>query len=210
MPWITRTGGDWSIAISSLATSCSLAPARSCLTSACRNRSRVPACPHWRTLSPHDAELTADGAVLGTFPYMAPEQLEGRQADVRTDVFAFGATVFEMATGQRAFQGDAAATLIGAILHTDPPPVSTHQPLAPPALDRIVARCLAKDPKDRWQTARDLMLELKAIAENDAPLAAHTQRRIRFAFAAAAVFALSDDRRGTCLQPRIRSIRSVK
>ena len=149
-----------------------------------------PSVPTLATLSPHDAQLTANGAVLGTFPYMAPEQLEGRQADVRTDIFAFGATVFEMATGQRAFQGDAAATLIGAILHTDPPPVSTHQPLAPPALDRIVARCLAKDPKDRWQTTRDLMLELKAIAEDDAPLAAHSRRRITLAVATAAVFAL--------------------
>ena len=117
----------------------------------------------------------------------AARRPSGRRPDRHLRIWRNG---FEMATGQRAFQGDAAATLIGAILHTDPPPVSTLQPLAPPALDRIVARCLAKDPNDRWQTARDLMLELKAIAENDAPLAAHSRRRINIALAAAAVFAL--------------------
>jgi Tol biopolymer transport system component len=142
------------------------------------------------TVSPHDAHLTADGAVLGTFPYMPPEQLEGREADIRTDVFAFGATVYEMATGQRAFQGDAATTLIGAILHADPPPVSKFQPLAPPALDRVVSRCLAKDPDDRWQTARDLMLELKAIARGDVPRRESRSRRTRLTVTASAVFAL--------------------
>jgi Tol biopolymer transport system component len=116
------------------------------------------------TISP-DAPLTAAGAVLGTYPYMAPEQLAGREADSRSDIFALGAIVYEMATGRRAFEGTTAATVIGAILHTDPPAVSSLQPLAPPLLDRIVARCLAKDPDDRWQSARDLMLELKWIAD---------------------------------------------
>ena len=150
-----------------------------------------PSVPALATVVPHDAQLTADGALLGTFPYMAPEQLEGRSADVRSDIFAFGATVFEMATGQRAFQGDAAATLIGAILHTDPPPVSALQPHVPPALDRIVSRCLAKDPIDRWQTTRDLMLELRAVANNDVPLTTprpHT--RLGLALAVATVLAL--------------------
>ncbi len=114
--------------------------------------------------------LTAEGAVLGTFPYMAPEQLAGREADARSDVFAFGATLYEMATGRRAFEGETAATVIGAVLHTDPPPLSTVQPLAPPLLDRLIARCLAKDPDDRWQTARDLTLELKWIADHAAPV----------------------------------------
>jgi eukaryotic-like serine/threonine-protein kinase len=124
------------------------------------------------TLSPGGAPLTAEGAVLGTFPYMAPEQLNGREADARTDIFAFGAMVYEMTTGRRAFEGSTAATVIGAVLHTDAPPVSSLQPLAPPALDRIVARCLAKDPDDRWQSARDLALELKWITEHpSAPVA---------------------------------------
>ena len=109
------------------------------------------------------APLTAEGAVLGTYPYMAPEQLTGREADARTDIFAFGAVLYEMATGTRAFAGTTAATVIGAILHTDPPPVSARQSLAPPLLDRVVSRCLAKDPNNRWQTARDLVLELQWI-----------------------------------------------
>ena len=149
----------------------------------------APSVPLLATVSPDDAPLTSHGAVLGTFPYMAPEQLEGREADVRTDVFAFGATIYEMTTGQRAFQGDTAATLIGAILHTDPPPLSALQPLAPPSLDRIVSRCLAKLPDDRWQTARDLMLELRAIAEGTAPLSAR-RSPTKLAAAMSAVIAM--------------------
>ena len=129
------------------------------------------------TLSPGDAPLTAEGAVLGTFPYMAPEQLAGHEADARSDIFAFGATVHEMATGRRAFEGTTAATVIGAVLHTDPPPVSSLQPLAPVALDRIVARCLAKDPDDRWQSARDLLLELQWMADHPATRLAEPPRR---------------------------------
>src|SRR6266849_4187801 len=93
--------------------------------------------------------LTGQGAILGTFQYMAPEQLEGEEADTRTDIFAFGAVVYEMLTGKKAFEGKSQASLIGAILKDDPPPIATSQPLAPPALDHIVKRCLAKDPEDR-------------------------------------------------------------
>ena len=118
------------------------------------------------------APLTAEGTVLGTYPYMAPEQLTGREADTRTDLFAFGAVLYEMATGQRAFAGTTAATVIGAILHTDPPPVSAHQSQAPPPLDRVVSRCLAKDPDNRWQTARDVVLELQWLADYSAAAAA--------------------------------------
>jgi eukaryotic-like serine/threonine-protein kinase len=109
--------------------------------------------------------LTAKGTILGTFQYMAPEQLEGKEADARSDIFAFGAILYEMATGQKAFTGNTQASLIGAILHTEPPPISSVQPVAPPALDRVVKTCLAKDPEDRWQTAHDVMLQLRAIAE---------------------------------------------
>src|SRR5262245_60991635 len=120
------------------------------------SRLRPPAdLPALETMTSDGAPLTAAGAVLGTYPYMAPEQLAGREADSRTDLFAFGAVLYEMATGQRAFAGTTAATVIGEILHTDPPPVSARQPLAPAGLDRLVARCLAKNPDDRWQTARD-------------------------------------------------------
>lgn len=118
------------------------------------------------TVSPSEVPLTTVGAVLGTYPYMSPEQLSGQEVDARSDVFALGAIIYEMTTGRRAFEGTTAATVIGAVLHTDPPPVSTLQPLAPRGLDRIVSRCLAKAPDDRWQTVRDLLLELKWIVES--------------------------------------------
>jgi serine/threonine protein kinase/Tol biopolymer transport system component len=108
--------------------------------------------------------LTAHGAILGTFQYMAPEQIEGVDADARTDLFAFGAVAFEMITGRPAFEGKTRAQLLGAILKDEPPPVSTLEPRVPKALDRIVGTCLAKDPDDRWQTARDLLRELRWIA----------------------------------------------
>jgi eukaryotic-like serine/threonine-protein kinase len=111
--------------------------------------------------------LTVGGVILGTLPYMAPEQAEGKETDARADIFALGAILFEMATGKRAFEGATRAALTAAILERDPPSISTRQPMAPPALDRVVARCLAKDPEARWQSARDLMLELRWIAESD-------------------------------------------
>jgi eukaryotic-like serine/threonine-protein kinase len=96
---------------------------------------------------------------------MAPEQLEGKEVDARTDIFAFGAVVYEMATGKRAFEGKSQASLIAAILEREPPPMSSLQPMTPPALDRVVKKCLAKDPEERWQNSHDLMSELKWIAE---------------------------------------------
>jgi eukaryotic-like serine/threonine-protein kinase len=110
--------------------------------------------------------LTGEGTIVGTLQYMAPEQLEGKEVDARTDIFAFGAVVYEMATGKRAFEGKTQASLIAKILESDPPPISSLQPMTPPALDRVVKRCLAKDPDDRWQAARDLEVELKWIAES--------------------------------------------
>ncbi|MDA2923300.1 protein kinase [Acidobacteria bacterium AH-259-L09] len=112
-----------------------------------------------------EASLTAEGAILGTFQYMAPEQLEGKEAEPRTDIFAFGAVLYEMITAKKAFEGKSQASLIGAILKDDPVPVSTVQAMAPAALDHVVKRCLAKDPDERWLSAHDLTLELKWIAE---------------------------------------------
>jgi len=96
------------------------------------------------------ANLTEEGTILGTFQYMAPEQLEGKEADGRTDIFAFGAVLYEMATGKIAFSGASRASLISAIMQNDPPPVSSIRPMTPAALDRVVQTCLAKDFDDRW------------------------------------------------------------
>jgi Tol biopolymer transport system component/predicted Ser/Thr protein kinase len=116
--------------------------------------------------------LTAQGSIVGTLQYMAPEQLEGKEVDARTDIFAFGAVVYEMTTGEKAFEGKSQASVIGAILKDDPPPISSLQPMTPPALDRVVKRCLAKEPEKRWQTASDLCEELKWIAEAGSQIAA--------------------------------------
>src|SRR5258705_1802473 len=109
--------------------------------------------------------LTAQGTIVGTLQYIAPEQLEGKEVDARTDIFAFGAVVYEMATGKRAFEGKSQASLIAAILEREPPTMSSLQPMTPPALDRVVKRCLAKETDERWQSANDLTNELKWIAE---------------------------------------------
>jgi Tol biopolymer transport system component len=109
--------------------------------------------------------LTAAGTVLGTFQYMAPEQLEGQEADPRTDIFALGALLYEMATGRRAFDGKSRTSLIAAILSTQPPPISQVQPVMPPALDHVVRKCLEKDPEDRWQSASDVASELRWVGE---------------------------------------------
>ncbi len=110
-------------------------------------------------------KITAEGMIVGTFQYMAPEQLEGAEADVRSDIFSLGEVMYEMATGRPAFTGKTKASLIAAILSSDPKPISDLQPMTPPALDRVVRTCLAKDPDERWQTAHDLKLQLQWIAE---------------------------------------------
>jgi serine/threonine protein kinase len=114
-------------------------------------------------LATEDKPLTAEGTILGTAQYMAPEQLEGKEADARTDIFAFGAVLYEMLTGKRAFGGTSRASLISAIMSSDPRPVSEVHVGTPPALDRTVAKCLAKEPENRWQTVRDLADELQWI-----------------------------------------------
>ena len=108
--------------------------------------------------------LTQAGSILGTLQYMPPEQLEGKDTDGRTDLFALGAVLYEMATGKKAFSGTSQASLITAIMSSEPPPVSSVQPMSPPALDRVIRTCLAKDPDERWQSARDLKRELQWIA----------------------------------------------
>jgi serine/threonine protein kinase len=117
------------------------------------------------TSLPTQQGLTQEGTILGTFQYMAPEQLEGRDADGRTDIFALGAVLYEMATGKKAFSGASQASLITSIMSTDPPSISSVQPMSPAALDRVVRGCLAKDPEDRWQAVGDVGKQLKGIAE---------------------------------------------
>ncbi len=109
--------------------------------------------------------LTAAGALVGTFQYMAPEQLEGSEADARSDIFAFGMTLYEMATGKKAFGGKTQASLIASILKEEPQPISVFQSMTPPAIERLVSTCLAKDPEERRQTMHDVLLELRWIAE---------------------------------------------
>jgi Tol biopolymer transport system component len=110
--------------------------------------------------------LTQEGAIMGTFFYMAPEQVEGRAAGPRADIWAFGAVLYELATGRKAFEGATQAAIIGNILHSEPPPADI-----PPGLDRIIRRCLQKDPEERWQTARDLVIELRDMDKAPAPTA---------------------------------------
>jgi Tol biopolymer transport system component/predicted Ser/Thr protein kinase len=146
--------------------------------------------------------LTQEGTILGTFQYMAPEQLEGKEADARSDIFALGAVLYEMATGKKAFSGASQASLISSIMKEDPAPVSVVAPMTPPALDRVVKTCLAKDPEDRFQTAHDVKLQLQWIAEMGsaagvpAPVVARRKNRervawIAFALAAAATALLA-------------------
>jgi serine/threonine protein kinase len=102
--------------------------------------------------------LTTEGTIVGTLQYMAPEQLEGKDSDARTDIFAFGAVLYEMLTGRKAFSGTSQASLISSIMTAWPPPISSVHPMAPPALDRLLHRCLEKDPDERWQTTNDLAM----------------------------------------------------
>ena len=110
--------------------------------------------------------LTKEGSLLGTFQYMAPEQLEGKEADARTDIFAFGAVLYEMLTGKRAFEGKSQASLIGAILKDDPAPLTDLQPMTPRLMERVVRKCLEKDPLQRWQSIGDMVSPLRWSGEN--------------------------------------------
>lgn len=121
--------------------------------------------------------LTARGSLVGTFQYMSPEQIEGREADVRSDIFSFGAVLYEMTTGQRAFGGSTPASVIAAVLSSEPKPIVEMQPLTPPALDRLVRTCLEKDPELRWQSAHDVKLHLAAIGEFGGPAVSPSSQR---------------------------------
>jgi Tol biopolymer transport system component len=137
--------------------------------------------------------LTEAGTIVGTFQYMAPEQLEGKEADPRTDVFALGAVLYEMATGRAAFEGKSQASLISAIMSLEPPPIGASAPMSPPALDQLVRGCLAKDPEERIQTAHDVRLQLQWIRDAGsamgvpAPVAARRRGRERLAWAVASI-----------------------
>src|SRR6184192_760579 len=141
--------------------------------------------------------MTEEGTIVGTFQYMAPEQVEGKEADARSDIFSLGAVLYEMATGKRAFSGKSQASIVAAILASEPQPISSVQPMCPPALDRVVAGCLAKDPEERWQTAHDVKLQLQWIAEGGsqaglpAPVAARRKSRERLAWGVAAAALLA-------------------
>jgi len=119
-----------------------------------------------QTLASPSSPLTARGTIVGTFQYMAPEQVEGKEADARSDIFSLGAVLYEMATGKRAFEGKTTASTIAAILAADPPPISSVQPMSSAALESVIRNCLAKDPDERLQSAHDVKLQLKWIKDN--------------------------------------------
>jgi eukaryotic-like serine/threonine-protein kinase len=139
--------------------------------------------------------LTAQGTILGTFQYMSPEQIEGGEADARSDIWAFGCVLYEMISGRPAFQGKSQASLIAAILEREPTPITELQPVTPPALGRLIRTCLAKNPDDRFQTAHDLGLQLAWIDEGGsaagapAPVLARRKRRERGAWIGVALAA---------------------
>jgi serine/threonine protein kinase len=141
--------------------------------------------------------LTQEGTILGTFQYMAPEQLEGEEADARTDIFALGAVLYEMTTGRRAFEGKTRTSLIAAIVQSDPPPISRVQPLTPPIFEHVIRKCLCKDREDRWQSAHDVAEELKWISEAGsqagvpAPLTLRRKSRERLAWTAVVILAVT-------------------
>src|SRR5712692_594562 len=136
--------------------------------------------------------LSAEGSIAGTLQYMSPEQLQGKQADARSDIFAFGLVLYEMLTGRRAFDGDNAASVISAIMTAEPPALPQGQLATPPALERVLKQCLAKDPDDRWQSAADVrraleLVETAPVATQPAPVGARFRwGRFRWGWIAAA------------------------
>jgi serine/threonine protein kinase/Tol biopolymer transport system component len=151
----------------------------------------------WTAASTRAAPITSEGTVVGTYPYMSPEQIEGKEVDARSDIFSFGSVLYEMVTGQRAFPGRSQISVASAILEKEPEPIGTVRPLTPPALDHAIRACLAKDPENRWQTARDLLLQLRWIAEAGSqtaavsPAASRGRPRERLGWLTAAALALA-------------------
>jgi Tol biopolymer transport system component len=142
------------------------------------------------------SQVTQKGTVVGTFQYMAPEVLQGAQADARSDLFSFGCVLYEMVTGRRAFEGKSQLSVFTAILENEPAPIRNHQPLAPPMLDLLVRGCLAKDPAERVQSAHDVALQLRWVSTlrtapaEAAPSATPTARRLGWWAALAAAVAI--------------------
>jgi serine/threonine protein kinase len=147
------------------------------------------------TMTSPASPLSSAGAVIGTVQYMSPEQIQGQEADARSDVFAFGVVLYEMATGKRAFEGKTQSSIVGQILAVDPPLISAVQPMSPPALSRLVSTCLAKDPDERFQTIHDVKLRLQEIVETATAVAAERQRTVgstsKFWWAAMAVVVIA-------------------
>ena len=117
------------------------------------------------TAAMKQSPVTERGTIVGTFEYMSPEQVEGKELDARSDIFSLGAVLYEMVTGKRAFEGKSQLSVASAILEKEPEPISAAKPMTPPALDHAVKKCLAKLPDERWQSASDLASELKWIIE---------------------------------------------
>jgi len=127
--------------------------------------------------------LTQKGSIVGTFQYMAPEVLQGAEADARSDLFSLGCVLYEMITGHRAFEGKSQLSVFSAILEKDPDPISASQPLTPPMLDRVVRACLAKDPADRIQSAHDVAMDLRWVAESAPDKSAKSPSRFKKSWA---------------------------
>jgi len=134
-------------------------------SAAASTQSGMPSFTATPTLTNPVSPLTGEGTIVGTLNYMSPEQIEGKEADSRSDIFAFGAVLYEMATGKRAFEGKSQISVASAILEKDPEPIVAIKPMTPPALTHAVKKCLAKTPDERWQSASDLASELKWIGE---------------------------------------------
>jgi len=153
----------------------------------------LPAFSAVATMTSPASPITTAGTVVGTVQYMSPEQIQGHEADARSDLFALGATLYEMLAGKRAFEGKSQLSVASAILEKDPEPLSTLQPSTPVSLERVVRKCLAKDPEERWQNTRDLATELRWTAEGGAqpatPVGTSARRR-EYLYGAVAVVSL--------------------